>query len=207
MSLSLKARVTAALLALIAWSALALQLYLTLATSHAEGVPVSRTLIRYFSFFTILSNLLVAFVLARSARDAERPGLQAAAAVYISVVGLGYTLLLRHIWNPQGLQKLADILLHDVVPVGYVLFWLIFCRKRKPLAWRSAFLWLIWPAIYLAYSMVCGSFTGWYPYHFLDPAEAGSASVISVIAIFVLAFLALGCAAIALTRSSFRDTR
>jgi len=35
----------------------------------------------------------------------------------MTMVGAGYTLLLRHLWNPQGAQKLADILLHDVVPV------------------------------------------------------------------------------------------
>ena len=40
-----------------------------------------------------------------------------AAREYIAIVGITYSLLLRHMWNPQGTQKIADVLLHDVVPV------------------------------------------------------------------------------------------
>ena len=204
---SRSARTAAAVLALINWGALALQLYLLLAANNAQGIPITLTLTNFFSFFTILSNLLVAVVLTRIILGAEQPGLEAAAAVYISVVGIGYSLLLRHIWDPQGLQKLADVLLHDVVPLLYVLCWFVFWGRRRALPWKSAFVWLIWPAIYLAYSMVRGSITGWYPYHFLDPAQAGVAPVISVIAIFLLSFTALGFAAVALTRRNSPDTR
>lgn len=206
MSAHPSARIAATILALVTWVALALQLYLLLAANNAKGIPITLTLTNFFSFFTILSNLLVAFVLTRITLRAEQPSLQAAAAVYISVVGIGYSLLLRHIWDPQGLQKLADILLHDAVPLLYVLCWFVYWRRRKALAWKSVSVWLIWPAIYLAYSMIRGSATGWYPYHFLDPTQAGLAQVISVIAIFLLAFTALGFAAVALTRRNSPDT-
>lgn len=202
------ARAAAACLALISWFALALQLYLVIGLNNAQGIPLSFTLVNYFSFFTVLSNLLIAVIYTLTALtpDKPSPNLQAATAAYIAVVGTGYSLLLRHIWDPQGLQKLADVLLHDAIPVLYVLFWLIFCRKRKSLPWSAAFSWLIAPTIYLIYSMIRGSITGWYPYHFLDPAQAGYTSVFIVIAGFIIAFVVVGLGAIALTRRNPADT-
>src|SRR5215213_3929165 len=74
---------------------------------------VDETIIRYFSFFTILTNLLVAFVFTKETNSVVKPGLIAATTVYISIVGLVYQILLRHIWNPTGLQMLVDELLHS----------------------------------------------------------------------------------------------
>ena len=190
-------RPLAAVLALLTWAALALQFYLS-ATTHLPNL-----LVNFFSFFTILTNLLVAAVctgLALRTRPHPTPGLQAATAVYITVVGLGYTLLLRHIWNPQGLQKLADTLLHDAVPILYVLLWLTLLRPRARLPWRAAATWLLWPAIYLIYSLVRGALTGWYPYPFLDPRTLGYPRVALVVAICFAVAFALSLATIALTR-------
>jgi len=50
-------------------------------------------------------------------------------------VGVSYSLLLRHLRNPQGAQKIADILLHDVVPVMYLGYWLIFIPNGS-LRWK-----------------------------------------------------------------------
>jgi len=49
-----------------------------------------------------------------------------AITVYIIIVGVTYNIILRSTWNPQGLQKLVDELLHSVIPVLYVLFWVFF---------------------------------------------------------------------------------
>ena len=196
------ARTTAALLALLTWATLALRLYLSLADALAKGLDLAPVIIGYCSFFTILSNLLVACVCTRIASTPDRssPNLEAATAVYIAVVGLGYSLLLRHIWNPQGLERVADVLLHDLVPFLYVVYWLLFRRKRKPLPWSSTLIWLIWPTIYFVYTMVRGSLTGIYAYHFLDPAPRGYAHVVKLGSILFVAFVILGLAAVALTR-------
>jgi hypothetical protein len=201
-------RSTEALLALLAWFALGLRLYLSVADAIAKGLDLAPVIIGYCSFFTILTNLLVACVCTwiAFAPDRSNANLEAATAVYIAVVGLGYSFLLRHIWAPQGLEKVADLLLHDLIPLLYVLYWLFFRRKRKPLPWSSALVWLIWPAIYLAYTMVRGSITGRYSYPFLDPGNLGYSNVLIMIAVLFIAFLALGLAAIALTRHSLRKS-
>jgi hypothetical protein len=98
-------RVYAAVGAFLGWFALALQLYLMLAQDPAAMLGV---LITYFSFFTILTNFLVAVVFTAAALRPHvawgqfllRPSVQANTAVYIAIVGIVYQLLLRHLWNP-----------------------------------------------------------------------------------------------------------
>ncbi len=101
-------RIYAAVGALLGWFALALQLYLML----DAGAPPAMlgAVITYFSFFTILTNFLVALVFTaahcvqplRGGSCFSRPSVQASTAVYIAIVGIVYQLLLRQLWNPQG---------------------------------------------------------------------------------------------------------
>jgi hypothetical protein len=106
-------------------------------------------IVTYFSFFTILTNFLIAIQASVAAclpssnlgRFFLRPGVTAASTVYIAFVGGGYSLLLRHFWDPEGLQKAADILLHDAVPLLFVFCWLI-CLPKARLTWKVLLSWL-----------------------------------------------------------------
>jgi hypothetical protein len=60
-----------AAIAVIAWFALLLQLYLMVAKSPASGRAVMGTVVNYFSFFIILTNLVVAVVLTFSVEIPE----------------------------------------------------------------------------------------------------------------------------------------
>jgi hypothetical protein len=84
----------------------------------------ARGFIAYFSFFTILTNLIIAVGLTCSLLLADsRWGSffsLSGTALYTAIVGALYSFLLRHLWNPEGSQKIADVLLHDVVPLAYV---------------------------------------------------------------------------------------
>jgi hypothetical protein len=112
-------RIYAAVGAALGWFALALQLYLMLLKVPAG--QMLGTVITFFSFFTILTNILVALVFTAAGFRPEwghwfaRPSVQAGSAVYIAIVGCSYQLLLHHLWNPQGAQWLADTLLHSVI--------------------------------------------------------------------------------------------
>jgi hypothetical protein len=194
-----------------AWLALGLQLYLEILRSLAGGGPMATILFRYFSFFTILTNLLVALTLtlslARSkigwGRFFSRATVQTGVAVYIAVVGAIYSLLLRHMWTPVGPQKLADALLHDVVPVAYVLYWVIFVPKAE-LRWRHALLWLIYPLVYMVYTLLHGAVSGWYPYPFVDAAILGFPRALGNAGLMLLLFLALGLLAVGIPRWTAR---
>jgi hypothetical protein len=200
-------RIYATVGALLGWFALALQLFLMLVNSPAGGVAILGTLITFFSFFTILTNLLVALVFAaavfrpgpRWMEFLRRPSVQAGTAVYIAIVGIVYQLLLRQLWNPQGAQWVADVLLHRIIPLGYVLYWLLFA-PRSPLRWKDAVAWLAYPGVYLVYILARGAVSGLYPYPFVDVNELGYAGVFTRAGIFLLVFLGMGLLVVAVAR-------
>ncbi len=194
------------LIALLAWAALALQLVLFLHYFAAAGRPLVDALARYSSFFTILTNLLVAIVLtgALASRDPQgifkRAGVQSAAAVYILVVMLVYVLLLRHIWNPQGTQLVADSLLHYAVPLLYALYWLTAVPKSG-LAWGDPLRWLLYPFVYFLYSLALGAARGEYPCRFIDPIALGYPRVFLNGLMLCAVFLMMGLLIVTLDRA------
>lgn len=210
-------QVYAAVMAITGWLAVILQGYLILANRTAS---VAETIIRFFSFFTILTNILAALCAtsvwmrgigeasamgagggvsaggmvgagdvggtgsrmgaggevdagSRMGMDAgagnffSRPSTLTATTVYILIVGLVYNIILRLLWEPQGLQLWVDEWLHSVMPVLFLLFWLIFVPKCG-LPWKGVLTWLIYPFVYLLFIVLRGALSGFYPYPFID---------------------------------------
>jgi len=204
----------AASLAALSWFALVLQLVLSLRLSAANGKTAAMGLIVFFGFFTILTNLLVAVTLTvplaapRSAagRFLARPSVLAAVATSIALVGLGYHVLLREVWTPQGLQWLADILLHYAVPAGFVAWWIVAARKDG-IGLASPLTWTVWPIGYFAYALVRGALTGLYAYPFIDvPAIGYPQALLNSLGLLV-AFVLLGMVFVAIARVTPARTR
>lgn len=204
-------RASLAVIAIVAWFALLLQLLL-MVQQAAPGASL-HALIHYFSFFTILTNLLVAIgatfpLLAPQSIAGQfflRPSTQSAIAVYIAIVGITYIWLLRHLWNPQGQQKIADVLLHDVVPVLYVAFW-IFLVPKFTLRWSDAVHWLAFPLVYMAYTLARGFVSHWYPYYFIDVDTIGLSRALLHASQLLFAFFGLGLLFIAIDRWTTRSS-
>lgn len=175
-------KVYVAIIALLGWFALISQFYININSGVAETPEL---IIRYFSYFTILTNLLVAvccttLVLKPSSKWGRFFSSQktlTAVTVYILVVGLIYNVILRFIWSPQGLQKIVDELLHTVIPVLFLLLWIFFVKK-KPLKWQVFWPWLIYPLCYLIFILIRGAFSGFYPYPFIDATKLGYQKVL-----------------------------
>ncbi|SDK43433.1 hypothetical protein SAMN04487898_108159 [Pedobacter sp. ok626] len=181
--------------AIAGWFALIAQLYLTIVNND---IPVLESVVRYFSYFTILTNIMVVLcftlLLFNFNKNDEhffsKPKILAAVTVYISVVGIVYNLILRFTWEPKGLQLVVDELLHAFIPVLYVVYWLIFVPKST-LKWKDAFAWLIYPFVYLVYILVRGDFSGFYPYPFIDVGALGYNKVMLNSFYLLIVFLAL----------------
>lgn len=203
------------LLAVIAWLAVLLQIALAVRTVTAAGQSPVMGIVNTLSYFTILTNLIVAIVSTTSAlRGASnalhasdtfltRPSTMSAVAVYIFIVGLTYSLLLRSIWDPTGLSLVLDIALHDITPILYVLFWFFFVPKGT-LRWRQALYWLIYPVIYVLYSLIRGAITGRYPYYFVDVTLLGYSRALLNTALMLVGFWVIGLIAIAIDRFTKR---
>jgi hypothetical protein len=193
--------------AALAWFALLLQFYLIVVRALALGLSVTSAIVDYFSYFTILTNLLVALALTLPERMPGstigvffgRPVIKSGIAVYIAIVGVVYSVLLRHSWNPEGMQKLADTLLHDFIPLLYVVYWLMFVPK-KDLRWKHAVQWLVYPLIYATYSLVRGALSGRYLYPFIDAAAIGYMRTLVNAVILCCAFLITGLVIVAIGR-------
>ncbi len=192
------ARLLAGVGAAVGWSALALQFFLLARVIAAEGGGVALALWRFLGYFTILTNVVTAAAMTQTAsryddrRGPTAPRGELAVATAIAMVGLVYTLLLRATWNPQGLQKLADIALHDATPVLAAAVFLL--RRRPALGLRDAGFALVMPLGYVAYALARGAADGWYAYYFLDPRSLSGSQMALNIAGLAVAFFVLALA-------------
>ena len=97
------------------------------------------------------------------------------------------------------MQRVADVILHDVIPVGYVLYWVLFA-PRTELRWKDALGWLVYPAVYAVYVLARGAVSGLYPYPFMDVNVLGYGGVLVHAAVFLLVFLGMGLLVVAVGR-------
>jgi hypothetical protein len=95
-----------------------------------------------------------------------------AIAVYITIVGIVYNVILRPLWKPEGFQWVINELLHTVIPSLFIFFWFSFIPRGK-LQFKSVLVWLPYLFLYLIYVLIRGTFSGFYPYPFIDVAEIG----------------------------------
>jgi len=180
-------------LAIIAWFAVLTQYYLMIENSVAS---ISETTIRFFSYFTILTNSIVAIyftlITIKSKRNLTaliyKPGTLTAITTYITMVGLLYQIMLRHLWQPTGLQMIVDELLHTLIPILVIIYWYLY--ENKPLVtYKNIPKWLIYPLLYLIYILIRGTVSNFYPYPFIDVVNLGLSKVfinsILLIALFV----------------------
>jgi hypothetical protein len=188
-------RIVAGFIAAVGWLSLVLQFFLHITNPLVADVPFAELLIRFFSYFTIWANVLVAVTLTAAATGLggflSKPSIQAAAAVYITMVGVVYSIFLRGAWDPEGWTAIADHSLHDVIPILYVAYWLIFAPKAE-VSWAAPIKWLVFPAVYFAYSLLREAVMGRYPYWFADVELLGYPTALMNAGLVLLAFAVVG---------------
>ena len=174
-----------AVAAVLGWAGLSIQLYLILYLRFTLEASLMGGLVSFFSYFTVLSNTLVAAVLTCELTSREsatrrwflQPWVSSGVMVSIVVVGVAYSLLLRHLWHPEGWQFLADELMHDVMPLLYLAYWW-FCVPKGTLRLRHIGLWVIYPIIYFVYVLFRGHALAVYPYPFINVDTLGYPQVL-----------------------------
>jgi hypothetical protein len=200
--------------ACVGWAGLAIQLYLVLIGRWADDASLIGGLVRFFSFFTVWSNTLVAVALtcALSQRTSaahrffRNPAVCAGIAASIVLVGVAYNLLLRHLWHPQGWQWVADELLHDVMPVVFVLYWTLFVPKGT-LRLIHVLLWILYPVIYFSYVLLRGSSIGDYMYPFINVGNIGYVQAFTNAGGILIGFIVIALVVLGLDRLIGRKRR
>ena len=192
------------LFAIVGWAGLTAQ-YLLLLQAGTRSV-LGSTMV-FFSYFTILTNVVVALALtapalfpdSRLGRWTASEGVRAAVAMYIAVVGLIYHTLLDATWNPQGLLFYVNQVMLTVMPIAFVLDWLLFVPKGR-LRWIDPVKWLAYPLLYGLWTVIHGQLIGWYPYWFIDIGELGWEQAGVNFAALLVFFLVLGLVVAAIDR-------
>ncbi|SDB60109.1 hypothetical protein SAMN03159382_04736 [Pseudomonas sp. NFACC23-1] len=92
----------------------------------------------------------------------------------------------------------ADELLHDVMPVVFLIYWW-FCVP-KGLHWAAVWLWLIYPLVYFIYALVRGHLIGSYPYPFIEVDRLGYSQVLGNALMVLLGFVVISLVLIAADR-------
>ncbi len=193
------------------WFAIAFQFYLMM-LNRQTSTP--EAIIRFFSFYTILTNILVALCFtilwfkpkSRWGNFFSNPKTLTAIAVYICIVGITYNTILRFTWNPQGLQRVVDELLHLIILFYFILYWFVFAPKAG-LLWKNVFPWLIYPFVYLLYVLFRGAFVKYYPYPFLDVNVVGYNQVfLNSISLFI-AFLLLSLLLVVIAKKANKTSQ
>jgi hypothetical protein len=184
---------------------------------RSHGLDVGFQLANFFSFFTIEANvasvvvLLVGAIYAFARRSDPRWYLlfRVIVVTYMGVTGVVYNLLLRGVELPQGVTvEWSNEVLHVVACAYLVLDW-IFAPGRVPLNWRSLRAIVIFPLVWVAYTLIRAPFTvdvnkgkPWYPYPFLNPslANEGYFSVFFYVVLIAGVVCGVGAAAIWVSR-------
>lgn len=186
------ARPVAALGALLGLTGLGLQYWLLHVDMTSNGASPLDVFWRYYVYFTLLTNTFVTLVFAHAALKPERvtglnaPRVELMAVTSIMFVCIVYNVLLAPRWDPQGWQKVADVIVHNAVPLLFLLFWAL--RPHGALKWSDAGFAALWPLAYAIYGLTRGLFDHFYPYFFMDPTTLSYAQIAVNLVGLVVAF-------------------
>ena len=195
-----RGRLSLALVAVIAWFGVLLQLWLSLRMALGNGKSLADGFIAFFGYFTVLTNIFAALTSSlpltlgstRLGRWFGAGMVLGCATTAILLVGIVYHLLLRNVWAPEGLQWVADMTLHYAVPMALFVYWISFPPSQKLSIW-APLSWSLYPLIYLAYVFVRGELIGSYPYHFIDVTNLGYVKALVNSLSLLVGFVVLGC--------------
>ncbi|CAN5289631.1 hypothetical protein BH10PSE2_BH10PSE2_28400 [soil metagenome] len=132
--------------------------------------------------------------------------MRASVAMYIAVVGLIYHFILAPHWHPTGGTLIANVLLHYVMPVAFVIDWLAFTPKGR-LRWIDPVKWLAYPALYGAWTVCHGLVTHWWPYDFINVDKLGWDGFAVSATITAVFFPFVGLIIVAIDRTFARKPR
>lgn len=149
-----------------------------------SSAKVDFSLANFFSYFTIQSNIIAALVFIKLAlkpglaSNSRMVWLRGAAALYMVTTGTVYELILAPAEaNLQLTLPWVNTVLHQLMPIVAFVDWCLYPAKLSLAKFKAVGLWLLYPLVYVAYTLVRGYHTGWYPYPFLNPGVQGYSGV------------------------------
>jgi hypothetical protein len=164
----------------------------------------------FYVHFTNLSNYLcIGIVFAELVQTAKKKmDSYVSTALFFKFIGVLAILLTFLVFNfllagqpdrdPQANWRVASICFHVILPIMYVLDWLLFYEHKK-VRWFYPLASVVFPVVYVAFVYVRAAILNFnpeapyiYPYFFLNLETQGVAGVAKWVAILFAGFIALG---------------
>jgi hypothetical protein len=174
----------------------------------------------FFSYFTIQSAMLAVATLGIAAAYAllapnDPPWLgvlRTMVTAYLLVSGIVFALIVSQASTRDYRVDVpwSDTLLHWVVPALAVIAWTTdsIMAVNPPVPWSTVGWVLVFPSLWLPYTLWRGADVGWYPYFFLDEAQVGGAVGVALYCALVLViFVAVTAVLVAVNRALWRRAR
>lgn len=165
-------------------------------TQLANTISIGNSVVNFFSFFTIQSNIIgvIAITIAALAGPVARGSvwlsqLRGAATLYMAITGMIFSLLLSGA-DVQTPIPWVNSTLHYIFPLFIVIDWLV-DRSVRPLSFKQGLIFLSYPVAYGAFCLIRGPIVDWYPYPFLDPRTHGYPYVVVMMVVVAIVGLAL----------------
>lgn len=182
----------AGMLALMTWIALFVNAINIISNSI---YPAGETFLRLLSNYSMVTNLMVAVACSflyftkglGSGQFFIKASVLTAIAVYVSVAAISYNIFFRFAWNASGANLLINEVMHTLIPIFFLSFWWN-ATARITMKWTSVFHWLVFPTLYLAFIIIRGDASGFFPYALLNADHLGMAVALSNALILVVMF-------------------
>jgi hypothetical protein len=170
----------------------------------------------YFSYVTIQSSLMniVALIIGgvfalKYRRDTELlTTVRMSLVAYAIIVGVVYNVLLRDIVAVGYVSTITwpNEVIHVAIPIFLVLEWLL-APGRTRLSFRRIGFAVAYPLAWVAFTLVRGPLTGWYPYPFLEPDGPGGWPSVWLYVVGIASFIVIMAAlAISVTKAGGKGT-
>jgi hypothetical protein len=135
--------------------------------------------VNFFGYFTNLSNIFASLVFIVGAvylLQGREPTptediIRGASVAAMAIVGIVFSILLSG-EDLGSLLPWVNAVLHYIMPIVVVADWLYQPPGSTLSVWRLGY-WLIYPLVYIVYTLIRGAIVGFYPYPFLNPAKVG----------------------------------
>jgi len=170
-------------------------------------ITSGKSIITFLSFFTIQSNMLVAFYMLWSSyldlkgknskyEDLVRGGV----TIYISITGFVFFIMLKDIIDPQGIRFYTNIIEHYIIPSSMIVCSVVW-GNSKTLKFNYIVYWCIYPFSYFVYTLIRGRFIRVYPYPFIDVSKLGYINALRNSFIVFIVFIIFSAVVILINQS------
>ena len=200
-------------LCILCWTAIGIRMWLNWVLVAEGGSPIE-VFGNAFSFYTTQTNLIVAgwitlsliFYKKEDTPAILHPSVHGAITGYISVTWIVFALLLSASYQPTGIEAFTNISMHYIIPIAFIIDWFI-SESNVEYQYSWVVYWLIYPFLYLAYTVIRGAITGFYPYFFVDLNEITVYALILNVVVLTIFFTLLGAVIIFLNRRIYTKSK